>query len=229
MKYQTMTNNWGDLPKQNLVAFRLGRQTYALPIEPIVQITEMVTITPVPQVSNTIEGVINVHGSTVPVINMRRHFGLPDTPLELNTPIILLQIGGQTVGLVVDEVIDVLSISNEQISSLAEILPEGLDDAPALRGLVHIQNATVLLLNPDRLLLPHQTHTLAQIVAPTSETAVEEVEEAAALPSLWEEGDTGTEAATLSGSRPDAAIEKTRTEEERTLTTTPADDSSRGA
>lgn len=217
MKHQTTTNNWGDLPnQQNLVAFRLGRQTYALPIEPIVQITEMVTITPVPQVSNTIEGVINVHGSTVPVINMRRHFGLPDAPLELNTPIILLQIGGQTVGLIVDEVIDVLSIPGEQISSLAEILPEGLDDAPALRGLVRIQNATVLLLNPDRLLLPHQTHTLAQIVAPAPEAAVGEIKE-----------DEGTETAAPSGDQPDVVSEETHTDEERALASSTEDDSSR--
>jgi chemotaxis signal transduction protein len=53
---------------QKLVAFRSGRQRYALPVAPVVQIVEMVAITPIPQVNGSVEGVINYHGQAVPAI-----------------------------------------------------------------------------------------------------------------------------------------------------------------
>ena len=59
-----------------VVTFTLGSQTYALPIAPVRQIIEMVTITPLPQINHTIAGVINFHGVIAPVINMRRLLGL---------------------------------------------------------------------------------------------------------------------------------------------------------
>ena len=104
MENWRVTNSQGDsFDQQDLVAFRLANQAYALPIEPVVRIIEMVTITPIPQVSGVVEGVINVRGAAVPVINLRRHFGLPEIPWGLRTPIILIQIDEQTFGLIVDE------------------------------------------------------------------------------------------------------------------------------
>ena len=67
--------------EKSLVTFRLDSQTYALPIEPLVQIIEMVTITPIPQINSSVEGMINLRGTAVPVVNLGRHFGLPDTRL----------------------------------------------------------------------------------------------------------------------------------------------------
>jgi len=146
MEHQQIINDRGDnrghpSDQHDLVIFRLDRQTYALPITSIVQIIEMVTITPIPQIGNTaVEGVINVHGAAVPVVNLRRHFGLPEAALGLYTPIILAQIGEQTVGLIVDRVLDVLSLPAERVTRIVDILPEGLGQVPVLRGLAHIQH-----------------------------------------------------------------------------------------
>lgn len=148
--------------RQNVVAFRLDRQTYALPIAPIVQIIEMVAITPIPQLDDVVEGVINVHGEAVAVVKLRRHFGLADAPLQMNTPILLTQIGGQTVGLIVDEVTDVLNLPQDHIVALGEILPEELGNAPIFRGLAYVADGPVLMLDPDHLLRPDQLEILAQ-------------------------------------------------------------------
>ncbi len=165
MENWRVTNHIGDSSDQrDLVAFRLADQAYALPIEPVVRIIEMVTITPIPQVSGVVEGVINVHGAAVPVINLRRHFGLPEAPWGLRTPIILIQIGGQTFGLIVDEVIDVLVLSKEQMSRVADILPDVLSEEPIIRGVAHIQGNTVLLLDVDYLLSPTHMQILLQTV-----------------------------------------------------------------
>jgi purine-binding chemotaxis protein CheW len=152
------------LKLRDWVTFRLGRQIYALPIEPVVRIIEMVAITPLPQVNGVVEGVINLRGKSVPVINLRRLFGLPLEPFRLRTPIILVQIGAQTFGLVVDEVIDVLSLTPGQIATMKEIMPEGVGETLVLYGLVHVQNDTVLLLDLDHMLSPGQMRALAQVV-----------------------------------------------------------------
>jgi purine-binding chemotaxis protein CheW len=148
--------------RQNLVAFRLEKQTYALPIEPIVQIVEMVAITPIPQLDAVIEGVINVHGEAVAVVKLRRHFGLSDTPLQLNTPILLTRIGEQTIGLIVDEVTDVFNLPTDQVVQLGEILPKELGNAPIFRGLTYVADDAVLMLDPDQLFRPDQLEILAK-------------------------------------------------------------------
>jgi purine-binding chemotaxis protein CheW len=172
--------------QRNLVAFRLDQQIYALPIELIVQIIEMVTITPIPQASNTVEGVINVRGAPVPTINLRRHLGLPNAPLQLHTPIVLVQVGEQMVGLIVDEVLDVLSLRGDQITRPANILPEGLGEALVLQGVAYVQNDTVLLLDLEHLFLPHQARALVQAV----ETLPEVIE---SIPSVDEGKETSEE------------------------------------
>ncbi len=148
--------------RQNVVAFRLDKQTYALPIEPIVQIIDMVAVTSIPQLDAVVEGVINVHGEAVAVVKLRRHFGLSDAPLRLNTPILLAQIGGQTIGLIVDEVTDVLHLSADQVVQLADILPEELGDAPIFRGLTYVSDDAVLMLDHESLFKPDQLQALAQ-------------------------------------------------------------------
>lgn len=175
MKDRQATNSEGDLSdQQDLVVFRLARQAYALPTEPVVRIIEMVTITPIPQVSSVVEGVINVRGVAVPVINLRCHFGLPEVPWGLHTPIILVQIGEQMFGLIVDEVIDVLNLSADQIYRVADVLPEWMGQAPVLQGVAHVQNDTVLLLDVEHLLQPVHIEALVQAVTALTDAPVEE-------------------------------------------------------
>jgi purine-binding chemotaxis protein CheW len=151
--------------QRNLVTFRLDQQLYALPIEPIVQIIEMVTITPIPQIEGAVEGVINVRGTPVIVINLRRHLGLPPVRLQLRTPIILAQVGGRMVGLIVDQVIDMLSLSGGQIARPDDFLPQELSEMPLLQGLAHTPDGTVLLLDLEHLFQPQQVQNLARAAA----------------------------------------------------------------
>jgi purine-binding chemotaxis protein CheW len=150
--------------RQNLVTFRLDRQIYALPIEPVVQILEMVTITLIPQASGSLEGVINVRGAAVPVLNMRRHFGIPQPSQQFDAHIILIQLGERTIGLMVDEVLTVLDLAADQIIHTTDILPQEMGQLPLLKGLVHAQDETVLLLDLASLWLPQQGQRLAEMV-----------------------------------------------------------------
>jgi purine-binding chemotaxis protein CheW len=151
--------------RNNLVVFRLAEYTYALPIEPIVQIVEMVAVTTIPQAIPSLQGVINVRGKAVPVVNLRRHLGLPQPAQAADGHIILLQIGERTVGLIVDRVVTVLDLAGDQIIQTVDIMPEELGELPLIKGLVHTRDGTVLLLDVGRLLLPHQKLALDEVMA----------------------------------------------------------------
>jgi purine-binding chemotaxis protein CheW len=149
----------------HLVTFRLDRQLYALPIEPIQQIIEMVTITPVPQVRASVEGVINYHGTAVPVVNLRVHLQIPKLPLGLHTPIMMVYVSERLVGLIVDEVLAVVEVSASQINRPQDILPEALGDPLMLRGLFHSDENTILVLDIEHLFAPQDSTALAEAAA----------------------------------------------------------------
>ena len=135
----------------SLVVFDMGQQCYALPLEPVEQIVEMVTITPIPQENHLIEGVINVRGAMVPVVNLGSALGLTPTRLGLHTPIVLVQSQGRAVGLIVDQVRDVLSLPAEQMVRADAVLPEDLNGAPLIAGVVWTAYGMVLILNVEYL------------------------------------------------------------------------------
>jgi purine-binding chemotaxis protein CheW len=151
--------------RNTLVVFRLAEYTCALPIEPIVQIVEMVAVTTIPQAMHSLEGVINVRGKAVPAVNLRRHLGLPQPSQPTDAHIILLQIGARTVGLIVDRVLTVLDLAGEEIMRTVDIMPEELGGLPLIKGLVHTRDGTVLLLDLANLLLPHQQLALDEVMA----------------------------------------------------------------
>ncbi len=147
----------------SLVTFRLEQQVYALQIEPIRQIIEMITVTAVPQVKKEIEGVINFHGLPVPVINLRRQLSLPPAALQLHTPIILVTLSNRLVGLIVDEVLEVLNLPQSQVIRPDMMLPDGMGEASALHGLIQMEGKTVICLELDRLFAYPLKNELAAI------------------------------------------------------------------
>jgi purine-binding chemotaxis protein CheW len=121
----------------------------------------MVTVIPLPQASGSLEGVINVRGTAVPVISLRRHFGMRQSPKLVDTHIILIRYSGQTVGLIVDEVISVLDLPEGQLVRTVDMIPHELGDLPLLQGLVLRHGETVLLLDLAHLLRHQRELSLA--------------------------------------------------------------------
>jgi purine-binding chemotaxis protein CheW len=150
---------------ENLLTFRLGEQTFGLPIAPIVQIVPLVAITPIPQVNHSVEGVINYKGVNVPAINLRRHLGLPEIALGLDTHIIMATVDDKMVGLVVDQVLDVAEFPSMRIASPEDVLPAGLGSTLLLQGLVHTLSGMMLLLDLDYLFSSQHVQALAETIA----------------------------------------------------------------
>lgn len=149
----------------HIVTFRLGQQIFAFPIDSIIQIIEMVAITPVPRADPLVEGVINLRGQMVPIIDLRKYLNFEAPSYGLHTPIILVMLKALAVGLIVDEVIDVSDVPVSRISTPSTFLPNGLSDAPILEGIARIEQGSAMLLNLERLLEPGQRVNLNEVAS----------------------------------------------------------------
>ncbi len=143
----------------NLVTLRIGHQIYALPLDPVAQILELVTITPIPQADALLEGVIDVRGRAIPVIDLGRQLRHEVTPRDLHTPMLLLQSGPETasgqrqrmLAVLADEVLDVLVIAAGDLVNPDDVLPAGAVISPLLLGLARTGNGLVPVLNSEHL------------------------------------------------------------------------------
>lgn len=92
---------------EQLVVFELGDCRYALGISEVREILRVTEITPVPEMPAYVEGVINLRGAVIPVINLRQRLGLEKMPSDQHTRIILADADGSSFGLIVDRVLEV--------------------------------------------------------------------------------------------------------------------------
>lgn len=136
------------------VGFRLDREEYGIPITTIQEIIVMKPITRIPQVPAAIEGLINLRGSVLPIINLRRLFGLPPKEFDDETRTVIVNVGGRTLGYVVDEVTQVMRIAADQIQ------PTPVAVASVARrhiaGLARLDDRLLIILDIDKLLAPEE-------------------------------------------------------------------------
>ena len=97
--------------ERQLVVFDLGGEAYGVNIETVREIIRMQTITAVPDTPDFIEGIINLRGSVNPVVDLRKRFNLNVREETSETRIVVVDIGGEDIGVVVDAVNDVLRVA----------------------------------------------------------------------------------------------------------------------
>ncbi|MDR3687435.1 MAG: chemotaxis protein CheW [Coriobacteriia bacterium] len=132
---------------ERVLAFFLGTQRYALPIERVREIQQIVAFSEVPSMGSGVVGMVNLRGSVVPAVDMRRLVGLEPLECTLETPMIIADVHGETLALLVDEVQDVF-----------ELPPGCLQESPALHalsasliGVARVGDGLVYVLDLDRL------------------------------------------------------------------------------
>lgn len=114
----------GDAGRVQLCTFRIGGEDYAVDIMRVREIIQPLPITPVPRAPAFVEGVVRLRGEVIPVVDVRKRFGLPPSPATRKTKFLVVHVAGRRLGLVVDEVCEVMRLAR------ADIRP-----APALVGL----------------------------------------------------------------------------------------------
>jgi purine-binding chemotaxis protein CheW len=137
-----------------VVVFTIEGKVLGVDILKVQEILRMVEVTPFPRMPDFALGAINLRGRVVPVINLRRKLGLPDRPPGPKTCNLLVRSGEQIIGLLVDEVSEVLDIPADHL--------ESPDRGPAwmrselFSALGKLPGRLLVIINPDRLLSPQE-------------------------------------------------------------------------
>ena len=133
-----------------LVTFTLRNEEYAVDILNVQEINRITEITQVPNAPFYVEGVINLRGKVMPVINLRKKFGLEDKETDDTSRIIIMDIQGVTNGLVVDSVSEVLRIP----SDIGEPPPPMSSDMSYkfIKGVAKLEDRLIILIDIDMLL-----------------------------------------------------------------------------
>ncbi len=131
-----------------LLTFKLDDQEYALNIAHVVQVIRMVAVTRAPKAPDYVEGMFNLRGKVVPVVDIRKRCGLPPKPCGLNTQLVVARANGRTLALTVDAVSEVLTMPAANIETPDDIGPE----MQHLRAVGKLGDRLVLILDPDTLL-----------------------------------------------------------------------------
>jgi purine-binding chemotaxis protein CheW len=105
-----------------VVSFRLGSEEYGVDISQVQEIIRMVEITHVPRAPRFMEGVINLRGQLIPIIDLRTRFSMPRAEHTKSTRIIVTEIGSKRVGIVVDSVSEVLNIPVDQVEDAPDMI-----------------------------------------------------------------------------------------------------------
>ena len=140
-----MTTNAVSQEEQQLVVFDLATELYGVDIGVVREIIRMQDLTRPPQTSFFVEGVINLRGKVTPVIDLRKRLSLPTSEQDKDTRILVVDVEDQDIGVIVDEVVEVLRISSDSIEPASSVVTGA--DSPYLLGIVKLDDRLIILLD----------------------------------------------------------------------------------
>ncbi len=152
-----------DIAGQEFLAFTLGKEEYGIDILKVQEIRGYETVTRIANAPDFIKGVVNLRGIIVPIVDMRIKFQLGEPTYDQFTVVIILNIGGRVVGMVVDSVSDVITLSPEQIKPAPEMGTALNTDY--LIGLGTIDQRMLILVDIDKLMSSTEMGLIDKIAA----------------------------------------------------------------
>ena len=141
----------------HIVGFRVGRETYGVPINVLHEIVRVPEITAVPDAPDYLEGVINLRGKIVSVVDLRKRFGQSSTVLDRRNRILVVEHRGRLAGMIVDSASEVLKIPESDIEAAPTMMQEGGLDC--VTGLAKYQGRLIILLDIDKVLAARELGT----------------------------------------------------------------------
>jgi len=153
-----------ELSEVQLVTFMLGGEEYGVPISQIQEIDRLSKITKVPKAARFIEGVTNLRGEVIPVLDTRKRFDLEAKESDDRTRIMIVELGGVKTGLIVDSVREVLSLPKKDIAPPPEAVHSGIDQQ-FISGIGKVDSGKrmVVLLDVAKILSQTEQAELAKV------------------------------------------------------------------
>lgn len=148
---------------RQLVCFKLGNEDFGVDISKVQEINRMVDITHIPQSPPFVEGVINLRGQIIPVVDLRLRFGL-ETAKERNKEnrIVVIETVSAIVGFIVDEVTEVLRIKSSSIESTPEMVTTGVE-IRYIEGVAMLEDSLLIVLNTDLIFSKEEHESMASM------------------------------------------------------------------
>ena len=139
-----------ELQEIQVACLKMGDGLYAVDIMRIKEIIKLPKLAPLPRALPFVEGVINLRGSVIPVVDLRKRFGLPQIENKESARLLILSVAGQPLGLIVDEVTEMITVPLRDLKAP----PRGvrLVGGEYMIGLCLVREVPVMLLNIDALL-----------------------------------------------------------------------------
>ncbi len=144
--------------EQQLVVFDLATEAYGVDIGAVREIIRLQDITRVPRTPDFVEGVINLRGKVIPVVDLRKRFMLPVAEQTDDNRIVVVDIGGQDIGVVVDAVTEVLRILSESVQAPSSVITT--TDSDYLMGICKLESRLIILLDLERVLSEEEKSVL---------------------------------------------------------------------
>ena len=139
-----------------LVIFRLRQEEFGAEIASVLEITRMLEITRIPEAPGFVEGVVNLRGQVIAVIDLAKQFGLAaQREFPKTARIVVAEMAGETIGLIVDEVPEVLRVAEAEIEPTPEIIQTEVKH-DYVRGVAKLGERLILLLDLAKVLAPQE-------------------------------------------------------------------------
>jgi purine-binding chemotaxis protein CheW len=154
-----------------VVGFRIGREMFGVPISMVREIVRVPEITSVPNAPDYIEGVINLRGRIIPVLDLRKRFGAKSAEPNKKNRIVVVELGARAIGLIVNSASEVLRIPPSEIEEPHSVFQEG--ELDFITGVGKLKGRLVMLLDLNRILQRGELRGLAEAAEAAAGVATE--------------------------------------------------------
>lgn len=145
----------------HLVGFRIGKETFAVPIGVVHEIVRVPEITAVPDAPSYVEGVINLRGKIVSVVDLRKRFGERDVIASKKNRVLVVEVEGKLVGLVVDAASEVLKVPHSEVEAApSNLFHDGEENY--VTGVGKLNGRLVILVDLTRILGKNELKRIAE-------------------------------------------------------------------
>lgn len=133
-----------------LVSFNLDQEEYGVDVLKVREIIRVPIVTRVPNTPHYVDGVINLRGKVIPIISMRKKFGLMETENDKQTRIMVMDVDGELMGFTVDAVSEVIRISGSEIQPSPAVVASGIDQE-CIAGVINQADRLLVLLDLEKM------------------------------------------------------------------------------
>ena len=143
-----------------VVGFRIGNETFGVRIASVREIVRVPEITSVPSAPDTVEGVINLRGKIIPVMDLRKRFGHVDIQPDKKNRILVVELQNKLIGLIVNAASEVLKIPPSEIEPPGSVFAEG--ESSYVTGVGKLKGRLIILLDVSKLLQQQEVKRLEE-------------------------------------------------------------------